>query len=100
MLTGCNLCLVLAMGVHARVQVPHLLPPVLAALADSKPNVRQAALAVMNTFLKVTDLLLLTGSFTVSAFISQIKRLFYIVTFEIFFGYCSLLLAVGTLYCN
>ena len=54
MLTGCNLCLVLAMGVHARVQVPHLLPPVLAALADSKPNVRQAALAVMNTFLKVT----------------------------------------------
>ena len=44
---------VLAMGVHARVQVPHLLPPVLAALADSKPNVRQAALAVVNTFLKV-----------------------------------------------
>ncbi len=41
------------MGVHARVQVPHLLPPVLAALADSKPNLRQAAITVINTFLKV-----------------------------------------------
>jgi hypothetical protein len=53
------------MGVHARVQVPHLLPPVLAALADSKPNLRQAAIAVINTFLKVRSWTLITYTYSV-----------------------------------
>lgn len=48
--------LALAMGPHSKPQVPNLLPGVLNALADSKPNVRQAALAAINTFLQETSL--------------------------------------------
>merc|ERR1719203_755219 len=44
------------MGPHSKPQVPNLLPGVLNALADSKPNIRQAALATINTFLQETSL--------------------------------------------
>ena len=46
----------LAMGPHTKPNIPHLLPPLLAALGDSKANVRQAAVASLNTLLKETSL--------------------------------------------
>jgi len=45
----------LAMGHHTKPNIPHLLPPVLAALADSKTNVRQAAVNTINTIMKETS---------------------------------------------
>jgi len=48
-----NLCL--AMGPHTKPNIPNLLPPVLAALADSKNNVRQAAVNTINTMMKETS---------------------------------------------
>lgn len=48
--------LVLAMGPHTKSNIPHLLPCVLSALGDSKPNVRAAALNTLNTFLKETSM--------------------------------------------
>ena len=53
-----NICagnLALAMGPHTKANIPHLLPPVLAALADSKANVRQAAVKTMNTIMTETS---------------------------------------------
>lgn len=47
--------LALAMGPHTKPNIPHLLPPVLAALADSKANVRQAAVKTMNTIMTETS---------------------------------------------
>merc|ERR1719427_1953230 len=44
------------MGPHTKPNIPHLLPPLLAALGDSKANVRQAAVASLNTLLKETSL--------------------------------------------
>ena len=43
------------MGPHTKANIPHLLPPVLAALADSKANVRQAAVKTMNTIMTETS---------------------------------------------
>ena len=48
--------LAIAMGPQTRVQVPQLLPCVLAALADSKNTVRAAARATLNTMVKETSL--------------------------------------------
>ena len=47
--------LALAMGPHTKPNIPHLLPPVLAALADSKVNVRQAAVKTVNTIMTETS---------------------------------------------
>merc|ERR1719348_381463 len=43
------------MGPHTKPNIPNLLPPVLAALADSKNNVRQAAVNTINTMMKETS---------------------------------------------
>jgi len=48
--------LALAMGPHTKPNIPHLLPCVLSALGDSKPNVRAAALSTLNTFMKETSM--------------------------------------------
>ena len=48
--------LAIAMGPQTRVQIPQLLPCVLAALADSKNTVRAAARATLNTMVKETSL--------------------------------------------
>jgi len=48
--------LILAMGPQTRTQIPQLLPAVMAALADSKTNVRAAAVSTLNTFIKETSL--------------------------------------------
>ena len=48
--------LVIGMGPQTRLQIPQLLPPVLAALADSKNTVRAAARATLNTMVKETSL--------------------------------------------
>lgn len=45
----------LAMGPHTKPNIPHLLPPVLAALADSKQNIRTAAVSALNTLMKETS---------------------------------------------
>ena len=37
-------------------KIPQLLPAVMAALADSKTNVRAAAVSTLNTFIKETSL--------------------------------------------
>ena len=47
--------LALAMGPQTRTQIPHLVPAVLAALADSKNTVRAAAIATLNIFIKETS---------------------------------------------
>ena len=47
--------LALAMGPHTKPNIPHLLPPVLAALADSKQNIRTAAVSALNTLMKETS---------------------------------------------
>ena len=47
--------LAMAMGPHTKTNIPHLLPPVLAALADSKANVRQACVNTINTIMKETS---------------------------------------------
>ena len=46
----------LAMGPHTKPNIPHLLPCVLGALGDSKPNVRAAAISTLNTFMKETSM--------------------------------------------
>ena len=43
------------MGPHTKPNIPHLLPPVLSALADSKANVRQAAVKTMNIIMTETS---------------------------------------------
>ena len=48
--------LALAMGPHTRPNIAALLPAVLGGLADSKANVRAAALSTLNTILKETSL--------------------------------------------
>ena len=48
-----NLCL--AMGPHTKPNITHLLPPLLAALADSKQNIRSAAVSALNTLMKETS---------------------------------------------
>ena len=48
--------LALAMGPHTKPNIPHLLPCVLGALGDSKPNVRAAAISTLNTFMKETSM--------------------------------------------
>ena len=49
-----NLCS--AMGPHTKPNITHLLPPVLAALADSKQNIRAAAVSALNTLMRETSI--------------------------------------------
>jgi len=48
--------LALAMGPHTKGNIPNLLPCVLSALGDSKPNVRSTALNTLNTIMKETSM--------------------------------------------
>ena len=68
--------LVIGMGPQTRLQIPQLLPPVLAALADSKNTVRAAARATLNTMVKETSLKDMFVNEIVSTAVAKVGHVF------------------------